>query len=61
VAATGRKVPKRDAVTEVPRQVWQTHQRRGEIIMKKIFLVFALTFAFTTGMAITTVIAQIVS
>jgi hypothetical protein len=29
--------------------------------MKKIFLVFALTFASTTGMAITTVIAQIVS
>jgi hypothetical protein len=49
------------AFTEAPRQVWQTHQWRGEIIMKKIFLVFALTFAFTTGMAVTTVIAQVVS
>jgi hypothetical protein len=29
--------------------------------MKKIFLVFALTFAFTTGMAVTTVIARVVS
>ena len=29
--------------------------------MKTIFVILALSFAFTTGMAITTVIAQIVS
>jgi hypothetical protein len=29
--------------------------------MKKIAVILALAFAFTTGMAITTVIAQIVS
>ena len=60
-ARLGEKCQNVMAVTEAPRQVWQTHQWRGEIIMKKIFLVFALTFVFTTGMAVTTVIAQIVS
>jgi len=30
-------------------------------MMKTIFVILALSFAFTTGMAITTVIAQIVS
>jgi hypothetical protein len=29
--------------------------------MKTIFLIFALTFVFATGMAVTTVIAQIAS
>jgi hypothetical protein len=32
-----------------------------EMTMKTIFVVLALTFVFTTGMALTTVIAQIVS
>jgi hypothetical protein len=32
-----------------------------ETIMKTIFVIMALTFAFTTGMAVTTVIAQIAS
>jgi hypothetical protein len=29
--------------------------------MKKIFLIMALAFAFTTGMAITTVLSQVLS
>jgi hypothetical protein len=29
--------------------------------MKRIFVIMVLTFAFTTGMAVTTVIAQIAS
>jgi len=32
-----------------------------ETMMKTIFVILALSFAFATGMAITTVIAQIVS
>ncbi len=30
-------------------------------VMKKIFVVMLLAFAFTTGMAVTTIIAQTVS
>jgi hypothetical protein len=32
-----------------------------ETIMKTIFVIMALTFAFTTGMAVTTVLSQIAS
>ena len=45
------------AVTEPPSQFWQAHHQRG-IVMKKIFLVLALAFAFSTGMAVVTVIAH---
>jgi hypothetical protein len=31
---------------------------KGDTVMKKIALVFALAFAFTTGMAVVTVIAR---
>jgi hypothetical protein len=61
VAATGRKVPKRDGCHGGPSSgLANSPGERGDY-HEKIFLVFALTFAFTTGMAITTVIAQIVS
>jgi hypothetical protein len=33
----------------------------GKDVMKTIFLGFALAFAFATGMALTTIISQIVS
>jgi uncharacterized membrane protein YqjE len=32
--------------------------KRGDTIMEKITLVFALAFAFTTGMAVVTVVAH---
>jgi hypothetical protein len=32
--------------------------KEGDMIMKKIALVFALAFAFTTGMAVVTVVAH---
>jgi hypothetical protein len=32
--------------------------RMGDTIMKKVALVFALVFAFTTGMAVVTVVAH---
>jgi hypothetical protein len=32
--------------------------KEGDTIMKKIALVFALAFAFTTGMAVVTVVAH---
>jgi hypothetical protein len=60
VAATGRKVPKRDGCHGGPSSgLANSPAERGDYHEKD--LVFALTFAFTTGMAITTVIAQIVS
>jgi hypothetical protein len=46
------------AVTDVLPLFWQTeYQWRGEIAMKKIALILALAFAFTTGMALTTAFA----
>lgn len=40
---------------------WQIWGHGVETMMKTIFVILALSFAFATGMAITTVIAQIVS
>jgi hypothetical protein len=45
-------------VTEPPSRFWQLSSSIGEIAMKKIFLVLALAFAFTTGMAIVTVVVH---
>jgi hypothetical protein len=47
------------AVTDAPGRYWQfTITKRGDTIMKKIALVFALAFAFTTGMAVVTVVSH---
>jgi hypothetical protein len=47
------------AVTDRLGGFWQIcHRWRGDTIMKKIALVFALAFAFTTGMAVVTVVAH---
>ena len=45
------------AVTDPPSRFWEADHKRG-IVMKKIFLVLALAFAFSTGMAVVTVIAH---
>jgi hypothetical protein len=37
---------------------WQIQRHKRGTIMKKIALVFALAFAFTTGMAVVTVVAH---
>ena len=44
------------AVTDPPSQFWNSSSTG--IVMKKIFLVLALAFAFSTGMAVVTVIAH---
>ena len=47
------------SVTEAHCRVWQTQDWWGRnTIMKKTALVFALAFAFTTGMAVVTVVAH---
>jgi hypothetical protein len=46
------------AVTDPPSRFWEPHHKEGGIVMKKIFLVLALAFAFSTGMAVVTVIAH---
>jgi len=55
----GRKPPKRDGDHGVPCRFWQSpHVERADTIMKKIAVIFALAFAFTTGMAVVTVVAH---
>jgi hypothetical protein len=39
---------------------WQNFGEKGGTIMKKIAAIFALAIAFTTGMAVVTVVAAIV-
>ena len=39
---------------------WQNFGEKGDTIMKKIAAIFALAIAFTTGMAVVTVVAAIV-
>jgi hypothetical protein len=39
---------------------WQFVEEKGDTIMKKIAVIFALGFAFTTCMAVATVVASIV-
>jgi hypothetical protein len=45
-------------VTDGLGQFWQPPNHQGELVMKKIALVFALAFALTTGMAVMTVVAH---
>ena len=46
------------AITEFLRSSGKLHLLEWETAMKKIALVFALAFAFTTGMAVVTVVAH---
>ena len=46
------------AVTDDRCRFWQKAQAKRGLTMKKIALVFALAFAFTTGMAAVTVVGH---
>jgi hypothetical protein len=53
----------RDTRHRTPRRFWhpETPGLESASVMKTIFVVMVLAFAFTTGMAVTTIISQIVS
>jgi hypothetical protein len=48
-------------VTEAPSRFWQGDRAEEEAVMKKIFIVLALAFAFITAMPLATVMAAQVS
>ena len=61
----GRSLEKRSSVMGVTERLARSgivgHRPQRASVMKTIFVVLVLAFAFTTGMALTTIISQVVS
>jgi hypothetical protein len=61
----GRSLEKRSSVIGVTERLACSGMLRRSLeratVMKTIFVVLVLAFAFTTGMALTTIISQVVS